>query len=75
MQNVAGTMRGWRGMADHQERSPAHLVMPDHPVVSGDGSAMYSIQALWTAAHDKLAIVSVILSNWECGILKHNVDV
>jgi len=32
---------------------------------------MYSIQALWTASHDKHAIVFVILSNWECGILKH----
>ena len=31
------------------------VAMPDRPVVavSGDGSAMYSIQALWTAAHHK----------------------
>ena len=51
--------------------------MPDRPVVaiSGDGSAMYSIQALWTAAHHKLAIVFVILANREYRILKHNVDV
>ena len=53
------------------------VAMPDCPVVavSGDGSAMYSIQALWTAAHHKLAIVFVILSNREYRILKHNVDV
>jgi len=53
------------------------IAMPDRPVVavSGDGSAMYSIQALWTAAHHKLAIVFVILSNREYRILKHNVDV
>lgn len=53
------------------------VAMPDRPVVavSGDGSAMYSIQALWTAAHHKLAIVFVILSNREYRILKHNVDV
>ena len=43
------------------------VAMPDRPVVavSGDGSAMYSIQALWTAAHHKLAIVFVVLSNRE----------
>jgi benzoylformate decarboxylase len=43
--------------------------------ISGDGSAMYSIQALWTAAHHKLAIVFVVLANREYRILKHNVDV
>jgi benzoylformate decarboxylase len=43
-------------------------------VVSGDGSAMYSIQALWTAAHHDLAVVFVILSNREYRILKHNMD-
>lgn len=53
------------------------VAMPDRPVVavSGDGSAMYSIQALWTAAHHKLAIVFVVLTNREYRILKHNVDV
>ena len=53
------------------------VAMPDRPVVaiSGDGSAMYSIQALWSAAHHKLAIVFVVLANREYRILKHNVDV
>lgn len=53
------------------------LAMPHRPVVavSGDGSAMYSIQALWTAAHHHLPIVFVILANREYRILKHNVDV
>ena len=53
------------------------VAMPDRPVVaiSGDGSAMYSIQALWTAAHHKLPIVFVVLANREYRILKHNVDV
>ena len=53
------------------------VAMPDRPVVavSGDGSAMYSVQALWTAAHHKLAIVFVILANRQYRILKHNVDV
>ena len=49
---------------------------PDRPVVavSGDGSAMYSIQALWTAAHHDLDILFVILSNREYRVLKHNLD-
>ena len=53
------------------------VAMPDRTVVavSGDGSAMYSIQALWTAAHHRLGIVFVVLSNREYRILKHNVDV
>ena len=53
------------------------VACPDRPVVaiSGDGSSMYSIQALWTAAHHALAIVFVILNNGEYRILKHNMDV
>lgn len=52
------------------------LAHPDRPVVaiSGDGSAMYSIQSLWTAAHHQLAIVFVILANREYRVLKHNLD-
>ena len=52
------------------------LARPERPVValSGDGSAMYSIQALWTAAHHDLAIAFVILNNREYRILKHNMD-
>jgi benzoylformate decarboxylase len=50
---------------------------PDRLVValSGDGSAMYSIQSLWSAAHHDLNILFVILSNREYRILKHNVNV
>jgi len=52
------------------------LAQPDRPVVavSGDGSAMYSIQALWTAAHHDIGAIFVILSNREYRILKHNMD-
>jgi benzoylformate decarboxylase len=52
------------------------LARPRRPVIalSGDGSAMYSIQALWTAAHHDLAVVFVILNNREYRILKHNMD-
>jgi benzoylformate decarboxylase len=48
------------------------LALPGRPVVAlvGDGSAMYTCQALWTAAHDKIAVVFVILNNTSYRILK-----
>jgi benzoylformate decarboxylase len=48
------------------------LAQPDRPVVaiSGDGSAMYSPQALWTAAHLKLPILFLIFNNQGYRILK-----
>ncbi len=52
------------------------VAKPERPVLclSGDGSSMYSIQALWTAAHHELPIVFVILANREYRVLKHNID-
>jgi benzoylformate decarboxylase len=48
------------------------LANPDRPVVcfSGDGSAMYSIQSLWTAAHHKLPLNVVICNNGGYRIIK-----
>jgi benzoylformate decarboxylase len=48
------------------------LALPDRPVVAivGDGSAMYSVQALWTAAHLQLPITYVIPNNRGYRILK-----
>jgi len=48
------------------------LANPRRPVVcfSGDGSAMYSIQALWTAAHHKLPLNVVICNNGGYRIIK-----
>jgi benzoylformate decarboxylase len=42
------------------------------PVVCliGDGSAMYSIQALWTAAQEKLSMVMIVLNNHGYGAMK-----
>jgi benzoylformate decarboxylase len=52
------------------------LALPNRPVVAliGDGSAMYTIQALWTAAHEKLNIVYVILNNSSYRILKQRTN-
>ncbi|MEK7700388.1 MAG: thiamine pyrophosphate-binding protein [candidate division NC10 bacterium] len=48
------------------------LALPGRPVLAlvGDGSAMYTNQALWTAAHEGLAVVYVILNNASYRILK-----
>jgi len=37
----------------------------------GDGSAMYSPQALWSAVHENAPVVFVVLNNLEYGILKN----
>ena len=36
----------------------------------GDGSAMYTVQALWTAAHYKIPLIWVIFNNTSYRILK-----
>jgi benzoylformate decarboxylase len=48
------------------------LALPQRRTVAiiGDGSSMYSIQALWTAAHLKLPITFVICNNGAYSILK-----
>jgi benzoylformate decarboxylase len=45
----------------------AALARPDRPVVAvlGDGSSMYGIQALWTAAREGAAVTFVVLDNAE----------
>ncbi len=52
------------------------LAEPSRPVlaISGDGSALYTIQALWTAAHRRLNIVFLILDNGTYRVLKLNMD-
>jgi benzoylformate decarboxylase len=48
------------------------LALGRRPVVAlvGDGSAMYTNQALWSAAHDDIAVVAVIFNNASYRILK-----
>jgi len=48
------------------------LALPGRPVavIVGDGSAMYGIQGLWTAAHEKLPITYVIANNRGYRIIK-----
>lgn len=48
------------------------LAQPSRPVVAliGDGSAMYTNQGFWTAAHDSIPVVYVIFNNASYRILK-----
>jgi len=48
------------------------LANPDRPVVAfvGDGSAHYSITALWTAVRYQLPVVFIIINNSGYGALK-----
>jgi len=50
---------------------------PDRPVfgVIGDGSAMMTIQGLWTAANDNIPCIFVICDNGMYRVLKVNFDV
>jgi acetolactate synthase-1/2/3 large subunit len=48
------------------------LACPDRPVICmvGDGSAMYTIQSLWTQAREGLNVTTVIFANNSYAILK-----
>ena len=52
------------------------LALPDRPVLAliGDGSALFNCQALWTAAHERLAVVFLILNNGAYRILKQRTN-
>jgi acetolactate synthase-1/2/3 large subunit len=50
----------------------AAVACPDRPVLclEADGSAMYTLQALWTAARESLNITTVVFANRAYAILK-----
>ena len=49
----------------------AAIACPDRPVLAliGDGAAMYTLQALWTMARERLNVTSVIMNNASYAIL------
>ncbi len=52
------------------------LAMPDKTVIgfSGDGGAMYTIQAMWTAAHHDIGAKFVVCNNRSYQLLKLNIE-
>ena len=49
----------------------AAIACPDRPVLAliGDGTAMYTLQALWTMARENLNVTSIIFSNASYSVL------
>lgn len=49
----------------------AAIACPDRPVIAliGDGTAMYTFQALWTMAREKLHVVSIVFNNASYSVL------
>jgi len=54
----------------------AAIAAPDRPVVAlqADGSAMYTIQSLWTMARENLDVTTVLYNNASYEILKMELD-
>jgi acetolactate synthase I/II/III large subunit len=50
----------------------AAIACPDHPVLAleADGSALYTMQSLWTMAREQLDVTTVIFSNRRYAILR-----
>jgi len=51
----------------------AAIACPDRKVVclEGDGSGMYTVQALWTQARESLNVTTVVFANRTYAILRH----
>jgi benzoylformate decarboxylase len=52
------------------------MALPKRPVVAvlGDGSSLYTIQALWTAAHYEIGVLFLILRNGCYAVMDHLAD-
>jgi acetolactate synthase-1/2/3 large subunit len=54
----------------------AAIACPDRPVIAliGDGSAMYTIQALWSLAREQLNVTAIIFNNASYSVLNVELD-
>ncbi|TYB59891.1 thiamine pyrophosphate-binding protein [Nonomuraea sp. PA05] len=52
------------------------MALPDRPVVAvlGDGSTLYGVQGLWSAAHYRVGVLFVVLSNGRYAVLDRLAD-
>ena len=74
-----GTVYGGRGGALGWGMGGAlgvKLANPDRPVIAvdGDGSAMMTVQGLWTAANENLPVVYIVCNNSTYRVLKLNMN-
>ena len=75
-----GDLRGYRGQSiggGMGTTMGTQCANPDRPVfgIIGDGSAMMTIQGLWTAANDNIPCIFVICNNGMYRVLKVNFNV
>ncbi len=75
-----GDLRAFRGQAiggGIGTTMGVQVAHPDRPVfgIIGDGSAMMTIQGLWTAANDNIPCIFVICNNGMYRVLRVNFDV
>lgn len=54
----------------------AAVACPDRPVIAlvGDGAAMYTIQALWTMARERLHVIAIVFNNASYSVLNVELD-
>ena len=54
----------------------AAIACPDRPVIAliGDGTAMYTIQALWSMARENLNVTAIIFNNASYSVLNVELD-
>lgn len=54
----------------------AAIACPDRPVIAlvGDGSAMYTFQALWTMAREQLNVTAIVFNNASYSVLNVELD-
>lgn len=52
------------------------MARPDWPVLAvvGDGSSLYSVQALWTAAHRQVGVVFLVMANGRYAVMDRLAD-
>ena len=69
--NIGGAIGGGLPMA-----TGAAIAEPNRRVITltGDGSAMYAVQALWTQAREQLDVTTIILSNRKYAVLFRELD-
>ena len=75
-----GDLRGYRGQSiggGIGTTMGTQCANPDRPVfgIIGDGSAMMTVQGLWTAANDNIPCIFVICNNGSYRVLKVNFNV
>lgn len=52
------------------------MALPDRPVIAvvGDGSSLYAIQSLWTAAHHGIGVLFVVMANGRYAVMDRLAD-